>query len=58
MTALLIIAAMLIGGLGWVGRRSRQYYYDQDIVVDDVETYCDTNCDNACASDADQDSSS
>ena len=61
MTAILIIAAALLGAL-WAGRRSRRYYVphdDPDLIGDDVTACCDDGCDDAgYASDSDSGSGS
>jgi hypothetical protein len=49
MTALILVAA-LFGGALWAGRSRR--VYREPYIVDDVDVYCESSCDDSCASDS------
>jgi hypothetical protein len=51
MTALIVIAAALFGGLLWAGRRERRTVYNHEQYIDgDGDVHCD-GCGDACGSD-------
>ena len=53
MTAIVLIAALLLGALGWAGRRPRRTYPDQTTSIDAGGYGGDFCCDDGCASDSD-----